>query len=138
MKLLLDTNVVSELRRSRPDPGVVAWFDALEAADVYLSVLTVGEIRQGVERLRRRDPEQAARIDEWADRLVASFSDKILPVDGRVARRWGELNAVRPLPVVDGLLAATAIVAGAALVTRDVGDLVGVPVDMINPFAGSR
>ena len=133
-RYLLDTNIVSELRRSRPDTGVVSWFDGVAGADLYLSVLTIGEIHQGVERLRRRDPLQCDRIAEWLDQLVASFSSRILRVDRLVARRWALLNAQRPLPAIDSLLAATAIEHDAVLVTRNVRDLVGTGVPLHNPF----
>jgi len=135
-RYLLDTNVVSELRRSRPSPAVVGWFDGLGSAELLLSVLTIGELRAGVERLARRDPVQAARIDAWVEDLVQRYSGAILPVDTAVARQWGELSAVRPLPVVDALLAATALVSGAVLVTRNTRDLAGLGVPMIDPFAG--
>lgn len=136
MRFLLDTNVVSELRRSRPHPSVTAWFDSLGSADLWLSVLTIGEIRQGILRLRRRDPPQADLLDRWLAQLQDGYADRILPVSVAVAQRWALLNESRPLPVVDGLIAATAIEHGATLVTRNVADLAGVDVPMINPFDG--
>lgn len=122
-RYLLDTNVVSELRRPRPHPGVVRWFDESRGAELYLSALTIGEIRLGIVRLRRRDPEQATALAGWLDGLEAGYADRILPVTATVAHRWAELNAERPLPVVDALIAATALEHGATLVTRNVADL---------------
>lgn len=133
-RYLLDTNVVSEIRRSRPDPGVVAWFDGLGQGDVFVSVLTLGEIRLGIVRLRRRDPEQAEVLDRWLSQLRRSYADRVLPVTDVVAERWALLNERRPLPVVDGLLAATAVVNDAVLVTRNTADLQGVDVPLLNPF----
>ncbi|EYR64068.1 twitching motility protein PilT [Actinotalea ferrariae CF5-4] len=136
-RYLLDTNVVSELRRSRPDPAVVRWFDSIAPADLFLSVLTIGEIRLGVVRLRRRDPDQAAAIDAWLNRLESGYADRILPVTPAVARRWAEMNEDRPLPVVDALIAATAVEHGAVLATRNVADLAGAGVRLLNPFDAS-
>ena len=135
-RYLLDTNVVSELRRARPSPAVMAWFDGLDGDELLLSVLTVGELRAGVERLRRRDPAQAAAIDAWVEELARTYARAIVPVDEAIARRWGELSATRPVPVVDGLLAATAAVLGAVLVTRNTKDLAGLAVPLVNPFDG--
>ena len=133
-RYLLDTNVVSELRRSHPDPAAVQWFDGIGRADLLLSVLTIGEIHQGVVRLARRDPDQARVLADWLTALERGYADRILPVTATVARRWAELNAVRRLPVIDSLLAATAIEHDAVLVTGNVRDLDGVDVRMINPF----
>jgi len=133
-RYLLDTNVVFELRKRQPSPAVLVWFDGLQSDELLLSVLTVGELRAGVARLRRHDPRQADQIAEWVDRLVAAYAVSILPVDLAVARRWGELSAVRPLPVIDGLLAATADVFGVVLVTRNTKDFAGVDVPLLNPF----
>lgn len=130
----MDTNVVSEIRRSTPDPRVVAWFASVPAGSLWLSVLTIGEIHQGVVRLSRRDPTQAAAIGSWLEDLERSYAHRILDVTGAVARRWAELNSGRTLPVIDSLLAATAIEAGAALVTRNTRDLAGVGVELVNPF----
>ena len=134
-RYLLDTNVVSELRRARPDPGVLRWFDHARGAELYLSALTIGEIRLGIVRLRRRDPARADVLTTWLDGLETGYAERILPVTAAVARRWAELNAERPLPVVDALIAATAAECGATLVTRNVRDLAGVDVPMLDPFS---
>jgi predicted nucleic acid-binding protein len=132
---LLDTNVVSELRRRRPDPGVIDWIDAVRSSHLRLSVLTVGEITQGIERLALRDARQAQVIAEWRDRLINGYGDRIVPVSREVAETWGRLNAVRPLPVIDSLLAATAIVHDWTLVTRDSDAVTGIGVNLLNPFS---
>jgi toxin FitB len=134
VSFVLDTNVVSELRKQRPHPRVDAWFRSVASADLYLSVLVVGEIVQGVERLRRRDPAQAVVYDRWLSDLREEHADRILPVDGAVADEWGRLNVPDPLPVVDGLLAATAKVRGWTLVTRNVSDVERTGVRLLNPF----
>lgn len=134
-RYLLDTNVISEIRRPRPDLGVMAWFDGLGDADLFVSVLTLGEIQLGVARLRKRDPKQAEVLDGWLTQLRRSFADRVLSVTDEVAARWALLNEPRPLPVVDGLLAATAVVNDAVLVTRNTADLRGVDVRLLNPFA---
>ena len=135
MSLLLDTNVVSELRRSSPDPGVLAWMDGLDRGELFLSVLVLGEIEQGIERLRSRDHAQARVLTTWLDGLRSGFMHRIAPVTLDVALTWGRLNAVRTLPVVDGLLAATALTHGWSLVTRNERDFHGTGVTVINPFS---
>jgi hypothetical protein len=117
---------------------VVAWFDAVDGDELLLSVLTIGELRAGVERLRRRDPAQAEAIAAWMATLVQTYADFLVPIDAEIARRWGELSAARPLPVVDGLLAASADVRGAVLVTRNTKDFVGLAVTLLNPFDDGR
>jgi predicted nucleic acid-binding protein len=134
VSFVLDTNVVSELRKQRPHPRVDAWFRSVASADLYLSVLVVGEIVQGVERLRRRDPAQAVVYDRWLSDLREEHADRILPVDGAVADEWGRLNVPDPLPVVDGLLAATVKVRGWTLVTRNVSEVERTGVRLLNPF----
>lgn len=134
MSFLVDTNVLAEIRKARGRASVKEWFHACDPTQIYLSVLVVGEIRQGVERLRRKDPRQAARYDSWLGRLRTEFGDRILPVSEEVAMEWGRLNVPDPLPVVDGLLAATARVHGLTLVTRNVADVARTGVPLLNPF----
>ncbi len=134
MTYLLDTNVLSEARKQRPDPNVITWLDSVSSSEIFLSVLTVGEIRQGIERLRRKDSARAAGLDEWLTGLRSVYADRIVGVDVRVAEEWGRLNAGDPLPVVDGLLAATAKSRGWTLVTRDTGTLARRGVALLNPF----
>lgn len=137
MSYLLDTNVISELRKGeRANAEVKAWFDGLEDEEIYLSVLTIGEIRRGVESVRRRDPDSAAALDSWLARLDEVHGDRILAVDRTVSEEWGRMNVPDPLPVVDGLLAATAKVAGLTFVTRNVADVKSSGVELLNPFSG--
>ena len=131
---LLDTNVVSELRKSTCDPHVRRWFRANEAEAFYVSVLVLGEIRRGVELLRPRDPQHAARLDAWLTQLHDTYAARRLPITVAIAERWGRLNAIRPLSTVDSLLAATALEHGLTLVTRNVADYSGTDVALVNPF----
>ncbi|MGH3831724.1 MAG: type II toxin-antitoxin system VapC family toxin [Pseudonocardiaceae bacterium] len=137
MSFLLDTNVLSELRKRAPDAGVAAWFDSVDSGQLYLSVLTVGEIRQGICRLHRRDQAQAAVFDRWLAGVVRTYSDRVVPVTAAVAQEWGRLNVPDPVPVVDGLLAATAKVHDWTLVTRNIGDVDGTGARLLNPFTGA-
>lgn len=137
MSYLLDTNVISELRKGeRADPNVTAWFANLADDEIFLSVLTIGEIRRGVESVRRRDPDAAAALDRWLALLSEAHGDRILQVDRAIAEEWGRMNVPDPLPVVDGLLAATARVLGLTLVTRNVADVNGTGAELLDPFAG--
>jgi toxin FitB len=131
---LLDTNVLSEVRRKRPDPNVQAWLAAVPEAELYVSVLVVGEIRQGIERLRRRDRSQALVFETWLSALVRGYADRIVPVTAEVAEEWGRMNVPDPLPVIDGLMAATAKLRGWTFVTRNVADLTDRGVRLLNPF----
>jgi predicted nucleic acid-binding protein len=136
LSYLLDTNVISELRKGeRADANVSAWFAQLPSDAAFLSVLTIGEIRRGVESVRRRDPDSAADLDRWLARLAEAYADQILPVDRAIAEEWGRMSAPDPLPVVDGLLAATARVLEMTLVTRNVADVEGTGVAVLDPFA---
>jgi len=132
---LLDTNVVSETRRRRPNANVLRWFASVDGDDLYLSVMVLGEIRQGIERLRARAPDQAAEFEAWIDRLEHDYADHILPISADVADEWGRLNAPVALPVVDTLLAATAKVHDLTLVTRNRKDVVRTGVPLLDPFA---
>jgi toxin FitB len=137
LSYLVDTNVISELRkREKADPAVQAWFASVADEEIFLSVLTVGEIRQGIERIRRRDPSAANALDRWLDRVVDMHRDRLVPVDRLVAEEWGRMNVPDPLPVIDGLLAATAKVTGLTLATRNVADVERTGVDLLNPFEG--
>jgi predicted nucleic acid-binding protein len=132
---LVDTNVLSELRKgARCDPGVAAWMAGVDPEEIYLSAVTVGEIRKGVESLRRRDGLAASALEAWLGQVVAAHSERILPVDEGVADRWGRLNVPDPVPVLDGLLAATAQVHGLTLVTRNRKDLERTGAACHNPF----
>ena len=136
MTFLLDTNVVSEVRKKEPNPGVSEWFASVPADQLFLSVLVVGEVRQGIERLIRRDQAQAEIYEQWLYRLVNAYGDRIVPITARVAEVWGRVNVPDPMPVVDGLMAATALVHGWTLVTRNLGDFASAGVPLLNPFAG--
>ncbi len=134
MSHLLDTNVVSELRKRRPDQNVLAWFDATRGTDRFLSTLVVGELRKGIERLRSRDPAQAGAIDSWLAVVRREYADQIIPVTEEIAEEWGRMNAGTPLPVVDSLMAATAKVLDLTLVTRNTAGLDGTGVRLLNPW----
>jgi toxin FitB len=136
LSYLLDTNVISELRRGeRADQNVKAWFSELADEEIFLSVLTMGEVRRGVENVRRRDPKAAAALDSWLARLGEAHRDRILPVDRAIAEEWGRMNVPDPLPVVDGLLAATAKVIGLTFATRNVADVEDSGVELLDPFS---
>jgi hypothetical protein len=131
---LVDTNVLSEVRtRTRANPRVVSWIEA-HREELYLSVLVTGEIRRGIESMRRRDVGAATSLERWLRELETQFGERILPVEGLVADRWGRLLAERRVPVVDGLLAATAIVHGLVLATRNIRDVAPTGVPCVDPF----
>jgi toxin FitB len=131
---LLDTNVVSEIRKKAPNSGVSAWLASVPDDELFLSVLVVGEIRQGIERLARRDLAKAEILEQWLSRLVHAYGDRIVPITVRVAEAWGRLNVPDPVPVVDGLMAATALVHDWTLVTRNVDDVSSTGVRFLDPF----
>jgi toxin FitB len=136
LSYLLDTNVISELRKgARADPRVTTWFAGLAEDEIYLSALTIGEIRRGIESVRRRDVDSAVSLDGWLARLSDAYGDRILPIDQAIAEEWGRMNVPDPLPVVDGLLAATARVLGLTLVTRNIADVEAASVELLDPFA---
>lgn len=136
MSYLIDSNVLSELRRKSPDPGVVNWFSQRPPATLHLSVLTLGEIRKGIDGIGD-DSRRQSLIDWLETDLPTFFTGRILSVDGAVADRWGRLIAAteRPLPAIDCLLAATALEHDLVLVTRNVKDFAGLPVQIFNPWS---
>ena len=131
---LLDTNFLSELRRPRPDHGVVEFFADVDGNRLFISVLTIGELRKGVAARRASDITMADRLGEWVDSIESMFPDRILAVDQAIARLWGELSARRSLPVVDTLIAATAAVHDLTLVTRNTRDVLSASVEVLNPW----
>ena len=135
MSYLVDTNVISELRRRDPDPNVVKWFEERPATALFLSVLTLGEIRKGIELVT--DCRRKLRLLDWLEvELPKFFAGRTLPVDLAVADRWGRLqaDAGRPLPAVDSLMAATAMQHGLCVVTRNARDFALPGLAIINPW----
>lgn len=135
---LMDTDVVSALRRPERNPAPTRWLEAQQASDVYLSVITMGEIERGIARQTRQDPDFARDLAQWYQRILSSFADRILPVDVAVASRWGRLSASIGNESVDLLIAATAIVHGFSVVTRNVRHFEPTGVRVINPFDSSE
>lgn len=135
MTYLLDTNVISEIRkRDRCDGNVAAWWASVSSDDLFLSPLVIGEIRKGVELLRARDPNQADALDRWLAEITAAFAERLVSIDQAIADEWGRMSALRPVPVIDGLLAATAKTNGLTLVTRNEADVAGLGAQVLNPF----
>jgi len=135
---LLDTNVLSELRRKTPDAAVLEWFTRRPVSTLYLSVLTFGELRKGIEGVP--DAKRRMALTDWLETdLPAFFAGRILPVDAQVADRWGRLlsAAGRPLPATDSLLAASAALHGLSMVTRNSRDFADLGLDVINPWVTS-
>ena len=139
MNFLIDTNVISEVRKGdRCDVNVAAWYALVNDESLFLSVLVVGEIRKGVERILATDARRAGALDAWLTTLRTTFADRVLPVDSDVALEWGRMSARRPVAVVDGLLAATAIVHDLTLVTRNTADIADLGAAFLNPFESRR
>jgi len=133
---LLDTNVLSELRKGeKVNPNVRTWYETVPAESLYLSVLTLGEVRIGIERCRRRDPAAAVSLENWLLNTERYYSSRILSVDQHCADLWGRLNSPNPVSCIDGLLAATALANQMTLVTRNVQDIDKTGVLFINPFS---
>lgn len=131
---LLDTNVVSELRRRQPNHGVLEWFEETNSALLHLSVITLGEIKRGTERLRLHDPAQAVHLDAWLQSLQVRFADRIHPIDEAAALRWGSLGIHQPISVADGLIAATALHHNLTVVSRNTSDFEPNNIPVLNPF----
>jgi predicted nucleic acid-binding protein len=131
---LLDTNILSETRKKQADERVISFLSAAEPSTLYISVLTLGELRKGVALKKRSDKDAAKKIAAWVDGLEFSFGDRILGIDAATASLWGELSAQRSRPVIDTLLAATAVVHELTLVTRNTGDVQDIDLKLLNPW----
>ena len=136
MTFLLDTNMISEIRKgARAHPQVARWVEATPADRLFTSVIVLAEIRRGIELKRRHDRAQAALLDDWYEAMRAGLGERVLPVSEPVAETWARLGIPDPLPLFDGLLAATALVHGMTLVTRNVVDVARSGVPTLDPFA---
>jgi predicted nucleic acid-binding protein len=132
---LIDTSIISEVRKGGAcNPAVASWYASIDDADIYLSVLVLGEIRRGIERVRPRDAAQARALDDWFSEVQESFAERVLPIDQLVADEWGRMSARRPVSSIDALLAATAKVHRMTLATRNVSDIAGLGAEVVNPF----
>jgi predicted nucleic acid-binding protein len=136
VKFLLDTNIISEIRkRDRAHPNVVRWVARTPVEEIGTSVLVLAEIRHGIELKRRSDPEQAQSLDRWFSHMRVRLGDRVVPIDEPIAQAWAVMGVPDPLPFVDGLLAATAKVHGLTLVTRNVAHIAAAGVSLLDPFA---
>ena len=135
MNYLLDTNIISEIaKRQQRNARVAAWYDSINEAEIYLSVLVLGEIRKGLERARRSDASRARALEIWLASIRKSFAERILPIDQSIADEWGRMSAKRSASTIDALLAATAKVNGMILVTRNTADIADLGAKFLNPF----
>jgi predicted nucleic acid-binding protein len=135
LKFLLDTNIISEIRnRERAHLSVANWVAQTPVKEIGTSVVVLAEIRRGIELKRRHDREQAAALDRWFAQMRMRLADRVLPVDEPIADAWARLSAPDPLPLIDGLLAATAKVHGLTLVTRNAADVARTGVAVLDPF----
>lgn len=138
---LVDTNVISELRKARRDPNVVAWLGSAPDDGLYLSVITIGEIAKGIAKVRRAGSPQAVAdadaLQSWLEAVLSDFSPRILPVTVSVATRWGRLCDAHPQLATDMLIAATALEHDLTVATRDVDHFRPARVRVVNPFAAS-
>ena len=138
MIFLLDTNVISELRKAgdgKADPNVVAWLSGVDSTSVYLSAITLMEIELGILRIERRDPAQGARLRTWMDQhVLPEFAERTLPLDTAVALRSASLHVPDPRPEHDAFIAATALTHGLTVVTRNVADFTPLGVSLLNPW----
>jgi hypothetical protein len=134
---LLDTNVISELRRHKPHGAVIAWIEAAEEKDLYVSVVTLGEIQAGIEITREQDPDKALQIEQWLNLVALTYN--VLPMDGEVFRAWARLmHKTSETLYEDAMIAATAQVNKLTVVTRNVADFQGFGVKLLNPFDSNR
>lgn len=135
MKYLVDTNVISEIRKGESaHPNVRAWWDSVSPSAVFISVLTLGEIRRGIRGLEARDKKRAAFLMIWLEGLSRFFASRLLPIDERAALAWAEISAKRSVPLIDSLIAACAASRDMTLITRNTKDIADSGVRYLNPF----
>jgi predicted nucleic acid-binding protein len=135
MSYLIDTNIISEVwKGERCDTHVSAWYASIADEDLFLSTLVLGEIRKGIELSRPRDAGKAVALERWLREVEIAFDGRTLGIDNAVSDQWGRMSAIRPVPVIDGLLAATALVNGLTLVTRNDRNVAGLGATVLNPF----
>jgi predicted nucleic acid-binding protein len=135
MSYLIDANIISEVRKGdRCAPSVSAWYASIADENLFLSTLVLGQIRKAIELARPRDSNRAAALERWLRQVEAAFGSRVLGIDNAVSDQWGRMSAIRPIPVIDGLLAATAMTNGLTLVTRNDRDIAGLGAMVLNPF----
>jgi predicted nucleic acid-binding protein len=135
---LIDTVTLSELRKRKRDPMVVKWFERQRTTDLFLSVVSIGEIERGITRQRTTDPDLAGALAEWLDRILTLYGERIVPFDLRTSRRWGALSATLGNDSADLMIAATALEHGLTVVTRNVSDFEPSGVPVLDPFRRAR
>ena len=135
MAYLLDTCVISELRKPHCDPSVATCMAGIQPDEAFLSVITLGEIRRGIELHRAKDTKAAGALERWLLGLESHYAERILPISSAIAERWGRLCLNQPLPVSDGLIAATGLEHKLTIVTRNVFDFERSGVNTLNPFS---
>ena len=139
MNYLIDTNIISEVRKgARCDAHVSAWYASIADEDLYPSTLVLGEIRKGIELARPRDAGKAVALERWLAEVERAFGGRVLGIDNAISDQWGRMGAIRSVPVIDGLLAATALTNGLTLVTRNDRDVAGLGAMVFNPFKGAE
>jgi predicted nucleic acid-binding protein len=135
---LIDTDVLSALAKRRPNLNVETWVGRQRSSDLFLSVISIGELERGIALQRRHSPDLASALAGWLDRLLSTYGDRIVPFDLGSARRWGQLSAIIGNPSADLQIAATALEHGLAVVTGNVSDFAPTGVDVLNPFKPVR
>lgn len=139
MRYLIDTNIISEVRKGAGcDVHVARWYESIADEELFLSTLVLGEIRKGVELARHKDLSKALALERWLLQVEAAFKGRLLSVDKAVCDQWGRMSAIRPIPVIDGLLAATAQTNDLTLVTRNENDVAGLGAIVLNPFKKTK
>ncbi len=134
MPYLLDTDILSAIRRKQRDPNLEKWLNSIQSADVYLSVVTIGEVERGIIQQRRMNPEFAEELQRWLDTILLSYEQRILPMSVSIARRWGQLSGELGHNNADLMIAATALEHNLTVATRNTRHFEPTPVSLINPY----